>query len=194
MTKQTFVGFTGYAGAGKDFVADAVELAIHRNVAVEKVPWARGVREEIEEAVLGYADGEGGILDRLYQKPTDTEMIRPLLQWWGTDFRREQDPDYWVKWGLKAASESDAHVILFTDTRFPNEVEAIQRAGGFVVNVCAHKSVREERIGKTPAHASEEPERLPWDIRIWNNGEGTLHHFGTFKAIIDRIKEEVRNG
>lgn len=190
MTDKLYVGFTGYAGAGKDHVANALTDRLFwvdgGRIDVERVPWAAEVRYEIELA-LGITR-----IDKLWEKPTDTEMIRPLLQWWGTEFRRAQDPDYWVKRGLETAENSRYPVVFFTDTRFPNEVQAIRDAGGFIVNVCAHKNVREERIGKTPDHASEaEANTLPYDIRIWNNGEGTPHYFETFKAIFDKIEDTI---
>lgn len=163
--RKLYVGITGLAGAGKDYIADKMieELEVEHFVWADKVPWALGVRKEIEEVLRTNVDA-------LYEKPTSYE-VRRLLQWWGTDFRRAQDPDYWVKKGIEAAEERYADVILFTDTRFPNEVDAIIDRNGLVFNIAAAPRVREERIGKTPKHASEElANRLPYDMRIWNNG------------------------
>lgn len=49
--------------------------------------------------------------------------VRHLLQWYGTDYRRDQDPDYWLT-ATKNTIESLAHnydVIIVSDVRFVNE-------------------------------------------------------------------------
>jgi hypothetical protein len=57
-----------------------------------------------------------------------------LLQWWGTEYRRNQDPEYWTtKW--KAAINPKADIVMATDMRFPNEAEAIKSVHGYTVNV-----------------------------------------------------------
>lgn len=57
-----------------------------------------------------------------------------LLQWWGTEYRRAEDPNYWVKqWG--ASINSKANIVLTTDMRFTNEAQAIKYAGGYTVQV-----------------------------------------------------------
>ena len=57
-----------------------------------------------------------------------------LLQWWGTEYRRAQDPAYWVKqW--KASINPQADIVLTTDMRFHNEAAAIKEASGYTVNV-----------------------------------------------------------
>lgn len=57
-----------------------------------------------------------------------------LLQWWGTEYRRAQDSDYWVKqW--KAALDPKANIIMATDMRFLNEAAAVKSVGGFTVQV-----------------------------------------------------------
>lgn len=57
-----------------------------------------------------------------------------LLQWWGTEYRRAQDPQYWVK-NWKAGINPQADVVITTDMRFLNEAAAIREIGGFTVNV-----------------------------------------------------------
>lgn len=182
------VGFTGYAGAGKDFVADLIidELQVINNIWVEKVGWANGVREEIQEVLA-----HGLFLEPLWSKPTDTEVIRPLLQWWGTELRRAQDPDYWVKWGLdKIRTEGLGEVVFMPDTRFKNEADAIRDAGGFIVRVEADEDVRYKRIGKTPSHESEAyAMTLVADFVVTNNGHDLMHD-DTLEAIMERIKTD----
>jgi hypothetical protein len=76
---------------------------------------------------------------------------RTLLQWWGTEYRRSKDPDYWVKRLFESLDKLKPDTAIITDVRFPNEVEAIHAAGGYAVKVV--------RLGepdvKVPAHASE---------------------------------------
>jgi hypothetical protein len=58
-----------------------------------------------------------------------------LLQWWGTDFRRNlYGQDYWTKqW--KAAVNPKADIVFSTDMRFSNEAQAVKDLGGFTVQV-----------------------------------------------------------
>lgn len=57
-----------------------------------------------------------------------------LLQWWGTEYRRSQDQDYWVKKGLERISPT-ADIVIFTDMRFYNEAWGIIQRGGYTVNL-----------------------------------------------------------
>lgn len=66
------------------------------------------------------------------------EKDSPILQVWGTDFRRRFfGEDYWV---IKALHEildyrHNKKVIIIPDTRFINEYEAVKRLKGKYVNV-----------------------------------------------------------
>lgn len=76
---------------------------------------------------------------------------RTLLQWWGTDYRRTQDPNYWTDRLRETLQRDKPEVALVTDVRFANEVDTIHALGGYVVNV-----VRTTPADmKVPAHASE---------------------------------------
>ena len=50
---------------------------------------------------------------------------RLLLQWWGTDYRRSQDEDYWVKQLKKVVEQDKPEFALITDFRFPNEAKIL---------------------------------------------------------------------
>jgi hypothetical protein len=57
-----------------------------------------------------------------------------LLQWWGTEYRRTQDPEYWVKALVKGINPK-ADIVLVTDMRFENEATTIKKIGGYTVQV-----------------------------------------------------------
>jgi len=58
-----------------------------------------------------------------------------LLQWWGTEFRRQHfGYDYWVK-KMFASIPANLDIALISDVRFVNEAEAIKQLGGYTINV-----------------------------------------------------------
>lgn len=72
-------------------------------------------------------------------------QLRKLLQKWGTEFRRVQDSDYWVKKTLARIREEGPQVALITDMRFLNEAKAVDvtvkvKRPGFVSGVPLHSS------------------------------------------------------
>ena len=76
-----------------------------------------------------------------------------LLQWWGTDFRRAQDEQYWVKKLVGAIGASASDRIAIPDTRFPNEAQWVVDQGGEVWKVWADEP--HEDTGRSATHASE---------------------------------------
>ncbi len=99
--------------------------------------------------------------------------VRRILQWWGTEYRRDQDPDYWTKaWGSKVEQyDVDNMYVLVDDVRFSNELNVIKEHGGLIVKI--------ERPGFDGAnnHASETSldDYDAWDGNILN--DGTLDEF-----------------
>jgi hypothetical protein len=57
-----------------------------------------------------------------------------LLQWWGTDYRRNQRPNYWTD-QVEQQIVGFEGLVLVTDCRFLNEVALIKKLGGYTVNV-----------------------------------------------------------
>lgn len=95
--------------------------------------------------------------------------VRRMLQWWGTEYRRRQDPDYWVKaWeGAYRQLKTTTQHVLVDDVRFPNEVEVVHHNGGVLVRV--------ERPGFNGAndHSSENSldDFRQWDLLLENDAD-----------------------
>lgn len=75
---------------------------------------------------------------------------RSLMQIWGTDYRRGQDPDYWVK-KAKAKIDATEGLIFIDDVRFESEARMILKAGGALIRVDRPDGPRIS----TPWHESE---------------------------------------
>lgn len=152
------VGLTGYAGSGKDYVCDILRAEYYAT----RVAFADGVRLEVEEFLspgtqpIEYSSQAR--LPAVWKKPYPDE-IRRLLQWWGTEYRRAEDQDYWVNKGVQRikAARTTFDLVIVTDVRFQNEADAIRDLGGIVLQVTASQEIRARRLGGSlpPAHASE---------------------------------------
>lgn len=128
------IGMSGKAGHGKDAVADYLQ----ETYGFIKFGFADPLYEEVREAYGLSSDDINYLLKRENkEKPTDMLELRrckdkdfvlvmnrefpelednapisprTVLQVWGTEYRREQDPDYWV---MKAKN----FLIAFCETR-----------------------------------------------------------------------------
>jgi hypothetical protein len=165
------IGLAGKAGSGKDFIADMlIRYADGAGLEATKVPFALGVRQEIEDEL-------GVSIPRLYEKPTPP-TVRRLLQWYGTDYRRAENPDHWVERGIFVAGKTNCDLVIFPDVRFQNEVDAIRNLHGKVALVTAPEHVREARIGVVPRHSTEDAVFLDIDYTVVNDGDAPLIDYG----------------
>mgnify|MGYP001394887594 CR=1 FL=1 len=158
---------------------DEVEAFLRQAGADEHVPLVYGSQEdkvrvfhvETRRALAACQQwGEFVAENREIQDRTGMTAVtvRRLLQWWGTEYRREQDPDYWTKaWGRKVEQYDLPRVhILVDDVRFINEVAVIRAHGGRLVKI--------ERPGFNGAndHSSETSldAYRAWDAVVRNDG------------------------
>jgi hypothetical protein len=63
--------------------------------------------------------------------------VRRILQYLGTDAIRYIDDGFWLREGLRRASEAASEGIpaVFTDCRFPNEADGVRERGGTIVRI-----------------------------------------------------------
>jgi hypothetical protein len=84
---------------------------------------------------------ELGLVNYIETSPDLTDPLCPygkfrrLLQWWGTEYRRAQNPDYWVNSMWATIESEEPGIVLLTDTRFPNEFAAVKERGGWTIHL-----------------------------------------------------------
>lgn len=167
MSRPHIIGLCGFAGAGKDTVADVLV----KHCGFQKLAFADALRAEVANGfnvslnllterakkeisttalALHLAPTEflGQImLTRLSQcstvEVTAAELSEPasprqIMQLWGTEYRRRQDPDYWVKQltaRLSYAIQAGGQRFVVTDCRFANEAAGLRAMGGVLWQV-----------------------------------------------------------
>ena len=171
--RQPFViGLAGRMGSGKDTVA-----ALLRMRGYDRRAFADALRQEVRDAVgareapsalpIGLvAKIRAGVLTSAMvdQKPMLDDMRR-LLQFWGTEYRRSQDPEYWIQ--RLAESLTTGRYYAISDVRFANEAEFVRRMGGKVWMITGRRG-----DGGIKGHSSE---RLDFDADATIDNSGTIY-------------------
>ena len=91
---------------------------------------------------------------------------RSLLQFWGAEYRRKQDSDYWVRQLANTIELEKPAIACISDMRFENEMRFVQQYG---------ETVRVDRDSLPPAtHISETAlanvSDEDWSLILENNG------------------------
>lgn len=140
-----------------------------------------GFADALKHEVSAAAQAAGGLenlinnlrpqLPDWVQYEPEAEKPRTLLQWWGGDFRRSQDSEYWVRQLAQQVELEKPQFALISDLRYLNEFAFCKEYG---------ETVKVERLGiPQGTHASEteldsvSPE--DWSLVLDNNG--TLEEF-----------------
>lgn len=137
---KTIIGLTGRKKSGKDTVCEIIgEFLNERGISWKRFAFADPLKRELANACGVTVEEINAQKDR----------YRGGLQWWGTEFRRGQDPEYWTKQTLNFIRYSTADVVIITDCRFDNEAEMLRGIGGVII------SVRRIGIEQLDPHSSE---------------------------------------
>ena len=173
------IALTGAAGAGKDTVADI--LGFH--FGYTRIAFADPVRACLLALDPKVTNDKrvSDIVDRCgwEQAKRSYPEIRALLQRFGTDAIREIAPEFWIDCAFGAAMLTVGPVV-FTDTRFDNEVDAAREMGGYHIHV-------EREVAPVVGHVSERSITRKPDHIIWNIG--TL--LGLEAVVVDLVADIV---
>lgn len=112
------------------------------------------IREEQLTKSIDY-----GIYDRIYLKQSGFMTAREFMQFFGSNIMRRIYGPIWINSTIKQIKKDQPNLAVIVDVRFPNEVDAIQKAGGKVI-----------RLTRTPfsddKHESEialDKDRFDWN-------------------------------
>jgi hypothetical protein len=160
MSPFTLIALTGPAGAGKDSAADFLVTHGHFNKLAfadslrAEVANAFGLVErpailtdratkEAPHYALALRNCTSfcfiGALAMATHATVNSEWLdaprspRQVLQWWGTEYRRTEDANYWIKalaGRISARRDSGLSRFVVTDCRFANELSFIHAHGG----------------------------------------------------------------
>ena len=128
----------------------------------------------------------------------DIEKDRKFLQWVGTEWAREKDPDVWVRLTIQESEQiekdkkNEKKNIYCSDVRFLNEFEALKKNGWIMIKINRPENKSDVRIGTgSSLHISEnildKVNDKEWDYIIENNGTKE-NLFQNLENIIKNIK------
>lgn len=97
------------------------------------------------------------IVEPVHKRPDSFVKDRLLLQWLGTDWGRNSvKKDIWTAlWEAAVREKSNNLLVVCDDVRFENEIDAIHKLGGVVVQLISPNSEVRAVQGGIVNHASE---------------------------------------
>ncbi len=162
------VGICGDKQHGKDTVAQGlVSLAQEYGVKSIQQAMANPLKEEIAECFAPRMNVTKWELVRQMNTTGTKERWRLLMQWWGTEYRRADNKDYWVD---RMRAWLDMHnpyrFVTISDIRFQNEISLVQHFNGYLIRV------NRPGFPTDDAHASEQEWKqfTGWNQVIENDG------------------------
>lgn len=144
------MGIAGHKEAGKSSLAKHLAAKIDNSIIAplaaavrSELIWAINdgiIPEEMPEDIRNHyrklqAMTDLGLKLAINNKPTHPSA-RKLLQWWGTDYRRAQEENYWIdrlNEVYKTSIEDPTTIVFVDDVRFKNEVDFIHKHKGNVL-------------------------------------------------------------
>lgn len=188
-TTPAILGLCGLPGCGKDACADVLERFGFRRIAFADAlrreiceNWGVDVRLLQDRGTKGVPlgalaigrCGERSFVGWARRQGLDLSAPRSprwLMQRYATEFRRDRDPDYWVRQArlrmLDLMVSGETRFVV-TDVRFVNEASMLQMAGARIVRV--YRRELEALTPDTADHESNRLGRLPVDAHLVNDG------------------------
>lgn len=135
------VGIGYKKGSGKDTFAKM--LSVHFNQCV-----ITGFADALKHQVADVCGIEIEEIEK--NKP----LFRPMLQWWGTDFRRiyGKDENYWIRemeYKYNIYKRNSDELMIISDVRFPNEAEFVRAKEGYLIEMIRNTDSNDKHSSET---------------------------------------------
>lgn len=177
------IGFTGKMRTGKSTACAIVKDILPNTMSVNMKD---GLVAEMRERLPDVLERLGAVYtmstDELFTvKPP---VMRALMQNYGTEVRRTDDPSYWInKWkdtAIEMLETGAADHIVVDDVRFLNEAKAVTDMGGIIVRV-----VRNDVSNKDIHQSETEMDDIIADVTI-------TAQQANFKLLEKNLEEVIR--
>ena len=188
MVDMLVIGIAGKKRSGKDTLADfAMRRLSDEGINTAKHHFADALKEECSIMLteqFGYmsdrrtCERAAMFLEEMNADETK-EKYRPLLQFWGTEFKRGMVKDsYWIDKMREILIKDEAigiDVVFIPDMRFPNEADMVKELGGYIVRI------QRPGLEDGDGHASEQAlnNYQGWDSEILNDTNLTVLDYKT---------------
>lgn len=132
---QLIIGLGSRARIGKDFAA--AELRKHYGEEnVLRIAFADALKGDVQPLLMRAV----GINPHTAAGP-DKELIRPILVAYG-EMMRKVNHNYWVARAIDLVEKTEQAnhpwpIVVYTDCRYPNEVDSIKKMGGIYIEIDA---------------------------------------------------------
>jgi|8_EtaG_2_1085327.scaffolds.fasta_scaffold09693_3 hypothetical protein len=169
------IGVSGKKRSGKDTVGGMVIDLLHNRrspLPARRVAFADELKREVSE-VTGVS---------LAEIEMDKDRWRPMLQWWGVEFRRYYNgEDYWIRQMrlnlcANADDEDGSMFSVITDVRLKNEADYIRDHGGFLIRVNRETS-------NDDSHSSET------ELDDYNRFHRVIENNGSLDDLREKVQE-----
>lgn len=105
---------------------------------------------------------------------------RTITQLWGTDYRRGQNPNYWVEQGLAQVSGEGDFIV--TDVRMMNEAEGLDSMGAMMLRIVRPGT-------EVPYLGTEHPSET--DLLGYPADGVIINHEGDFDGLFQQVEEQI---
>jgi hypothetical protein len=200
------VGVMGQIGAGKDYFASLLtEYATSYGVRCQRRAMGDSLKEEVaiflaENCRDHYQFRDACTPGERYalaleclhgESRPEKEQFRLLMQWWGTEYRRDNvNGEYWaiefVQWLHRYAAicQRGPKLVTVPDIRFRNEVDCIYELGGVIVWITSDDA-------KQDSHKAENAlaDGYKHDFHIHRTDCATFKK--QVKAVVDQLYPQI---
>ena len=180
------LGLSGKMGTGKSTIANLI--VENYGEGAKRRAFGDALKEEVSNEFCFplewcYFQKDRVVNVRIKQlEPPVT--IRRLLQYWGTEYRRAQDPEYWnirMNEFIKN-NEKKTKLLVIDDVRFRDEADFIKERGGYLIRLCPYRGYKHPEI--THVSETELNSYTRFDLVI-------LPAFGDLENVFEKMKKRL---
>ena len=124
------IGISGNARSGKDSLCKVISDCLQSDgLKAHRLAFADEVKREVDD-LLKNTVGISAFTDDTKEK----NIIRPVLVFWGTEFRGAMNQNVWVDKVIEQMTDPEV-VYIVTDVRFIYEAEALKERGAHMIHL-----------------------------------------------------------